>query len=179
MRPRSGQSYAEVLKKIFFEVWPKPEFWIFQLSAYGSHWLDFIWPWYHKVWLFYAYESLTTFWGPKKSIRVIIKPILPVIITVIPNSFSLLMAFIPLSPTFSPFFLLLCFSEILLVCIFVLFLKMGPLTAKAWGHWKFFLKKSQIRCFRIKNHFIPELTNSDEVCIQDRDGGGAKKFHIC
>ena len=104
MRPRSGQSYAEVLKKIFFEVWPKPEFWIFQLSAYGSHWLDFIWPWYHKVWLFYAYESLMTLWGPKKSIRVIIKPILPVIITVIRNSFSLRMAFSQLLSYFFPIF---------------------------------------------------------------------------
>ena len=108
------------------------------------------------------------FWDLKQHKRDGSETVLHLIITVIPNSFSLLMAFIQLSPTFSPFFLLLCFSEILLVCNFVMFLKMGPLTAEEWGkHWKFFLQKSQIRCFKIKNHFIPELTNSDEMCIQD------------
>ena len=107
------------------------------------------------------------FWDLKQHKRDWSETVLHIIITVIRNSFSLLVAFIPLSPTFSPFFLLLCFTEILIIWIFVLLLKMGPLTAEEWGkHWKFFLQKSQIRCFRIKNHFIPELTNSYEMCIQ-------------
>ena len=104
MRPRSSQSYAEVLKKIFFEVQAQPEFWIFQFSAYGLPWLVFFWPWYHPVWLVYAYESLGILWEPKKSIRVRSKPILRVIITVIQNSFSLRMAFSQLLSYFFPIF---------------------------------------------------------------------------
>ena len=108
------------------------------------------------------------FWDLKQYNRDGSETVLPLIITVIRNSYSLLMAYIPLSHAFPPFFLLFCFSEILLICIFVLFLKMGPLAAEEWGKdGKFFLQKSQIRCFRIKNHFIPELTNSDKMCIKD------------
>ena len=121
--------------------------------------------------ILHGFDILTNhsrnFWDLKQHKRDGSETVLRLIITVIRNSYSLLMAHIPLSNAFPPFFLLFCFSEILLMCIFVLFLKMGPLAAEEWGkHRNFFLQKSQIRCFRIKNHFVPELTNSYEMFIQ-------------
>ena len=120
--------------------------------------------------ILHGFDILTNhsryFWDLKQYNRDVSETVLYLIITVIRNSYSLLMAYIPLSPTFFPFLLLLCFSEILLICIFVLFWKMGPLKAAEWGkHGKFFWQKSQIRCFRIKNCFIPELTNSYEMSV--------------